>query len=181
MAVNPRQAATVIVVRGGAEKLAVLLARRNPDARFMGGLWVFPGGALDPADGEGDAGHRAAAVRELAEEAGLTLSGPDGLVEFSRWITPRGLPIRFDTRFFLTAAPEGQEPRVDGSEMVAIGWYAPERALADLPLPFPTRKHLEQLATFASADELLAWAPGREIVPVEPDLRDVPLDLAPEA
>src|SRR5918997_4748126 len=93
---EPRQAATVIVLRGGAERLEVLLVRRNPQARFMGGAWVFPGGALD-----GTEDHRAAAVREVAEEASVTLADASALVDFSRWITPPQLPIRFDTLFFL--------------------------------------------------------------------------------
>src|SRR5206468_3447410 len=40
--VTPRPAASVIVLRGGAETLEVLLVRRTPAARFMGGVWVFP-------------------------------------------------------------------------------------------------------------------------------------------
>ena len=48
-ATTPREAATVIVLRGGAETLEVLLVKRNPAQRFMGGAWVFPGGAVDPA------------------------------------------------------------------------------------------------------------------------------------
>src|SRR5688572_26156435 len=88
----PRQAATIILVRGGAETLEVLLLRRNPAARFMGGAWVFPGGAVDP----GDADHRATAVRELAEEAGVTVPDTGALIPFSRWITPRELVTRFD-------------------------------------------------------------------------------------
>ena len=47
----PRQAATVILLRGGAEALEVLLVRRTPKARFMGGVWVFPGGAVDARRG----------------------------------------------------------------------------------------------------------------------------------
>ena len=43
----PRPAATVILLRGGAESLEVLLVRRNPQARFMGGAWVFPGGSVN--------------------------------------------------------------------------------------------------------------------------------------
>lgn len=166
---EPRQAATVILVRGGAQALEVLLLRRSPAARFMGGAWVFPGGAVDP----GDADHRATAVRELAEEAGLTLADPGTLIPFSRWITPRELAVRFDTHFFVGPAPAGQEPRVDGTEMTDLGWWAPDDALAagragELLLVFPTIKHLEQLEEFPSADALLAWADGREIVPVEP-------------
>src|SRR5215217_152258 len=82
---TPRQAATVIVLRGGAGGLEVLLVLRTPAARFMGGVWVFPGGAVDAHEGEGDAAHRAAGVREVREEAGLELGEASALVRFSRW------------------------------------------------------------------------------------------------
>src|SRR5512144_2021771 len=85
---TPRQAATVIVLRGGRETLEVLLVRRNPAQRFMGGAWVFPGGAVDAGEGEGDAAHRLAGVREVSEEAALELADPGALVKLSRWITP---------------------------------------------------------------------------------------------
>src|ERR687889_2722979 len=81
----PRQAASVMLLRGGAAALEVLLLRRTASARFMPGAWVFPGGALDP--GDGDAGHRAAAVREGAEEGGVEVPDPGALVPFSRWVT----------------------------------------------------------------------------------------------
>jgi 8-oxo-dGTP pyrophosphatase MutT (NUDIX family) len=169
----PRQAATVILMRGGAETLEVLLVRRTPKARFMGGVWVFPGGAVDTTEGGGDAAHRIAAVRELHEEAAITLEAPDALVKFSRWITPPEVKIRFDTHFFLAPAPSGQEPRVDGDECVDLGWFTPRAALAaaerdEIALVFPTIKHLERLAAFASADEVLAYARGREVHPVVP-------------
>jgi 8-oxo-dGTP pyrophosphatase MutT (NUDIX family) len=171
----PRQAATVIVLRGGAEALEVLLVKRNPAARFMPSAWVFPGGAVDAAEGAGDRAHRSAAVREMEEEAGLVLPDPDALVRFSRWITPAEVAIRFDTHFFLAPAPGGQEARPDGSETVDARWYAPARALeayeaGEIELVFPTIKHLEQLAGFASADAVLAWADGRDVVPVEPQI-----------
>src|SRR5437588_11705217 len=82
----PRPAATVILMRGGSQALEVLLVQRNPAARFMGGAWVFPGGAVDRGEGEGDGALRAAALRELGEEAGITLTGPEDLHVFSRWI-----------------------------------------------------------------------------------------------
>jgi 8-oxo-dGTP pyrophosphatase MutT (NUDIX family) len=160
---EPRPAATVIVLRGGSDGLEVLLVRRNPQARFMGGVWVFPGGALDGAED-----HRTAAVREVAEEAGVTLPDREGLVEFSRWITPPEVAIRFDTVFLLAPAPPGAEPRPDGGETVDAGWFRPEAALNDLELVFPTIKTLEALARFATADELLAWAKGRVVEPIEP-------------
>jgi 8-oxo-dGTP pyrophosphatase MutT (NUDIX family) len=167
-ATTPREAATVIVLRGGAAALEVLLVKRNPEQRFMGGAWVFPGGAVD--DGE-DA--RAAGVREVAEEAAVALPDPEGLIEFSRWITPAQVKIRFDTRFFLVAAPDDAAPAADGEECVELGWYSPRGALEaygrdEILLVFPTIKTLEQLTPFASADELLGWATGREVVPIEP-------------
>src|SRR5205823_9254108 len=96
-AATPRPAASVIVLRGGAGELEVLLVRRTPKARFMGGVWVFPGGAVDAHEGDGDAAHRAAAIRELSEEASIVLHDPAELVKFSRWITPAAVQIRFDT------------------------------------------------------------------------------------
>jgi 8-oxo-dGTP pyrophosphatase MutT (NUDIX family) len=169
----PRQAATVIVLRGGTERLEVLLVKRTPHARFMGGVWVFPGGAVDADEGEGDAAHRVAALRELEEEAGIVIDDPAALVKFSRWITPPEVVVRFDTHFFLAALPPGQEPSIDREEIVDEGWFAPDEALAahqrgDIALVFPTIKHLEQLAAFASADALLAHARGREVGPVQP-------------
>src|SRR3954467_1239811 len=115
---RPREAATVIVLRGGSEALEVLLVKRNPQARFMGGAWVFPGGAVDTDDGEADGAHRAAGLRELAEEANVDLDQPDALVPFSRWITPAAVKTRYDTRFFLAPAPDGIDPRPDGAETV---------------------------------------------------------------
>jgi 8-oxo-dGTP pyrophosphatase MutT (NUDIX family) len=169
-ATTPRDAATVIVLRGGADTLEVLLVQRNPEQRFMGGAWVFPGGAVDAGE---DA--RVAGVREVQEEAAVALPDAGALVEFSRWITPAQVKIRFDTRFFLVAAPDDAVPEVDGAECVDIGWFTPTGALEayardELLLVFPTIKTLEQLAPFSSATELLEWADGREVVPIEPQV-----------
>jgi 8-oxo-dGTP pyrophosphatase MutT (NUDIX family) len=165
----PRQAATVILLRDGQTGPEVLLVKRTEKARFMGGVWVFPGGALDA--GEDD--HRAAAARELAEEASITLADPAALVEFSRWITPAEVAIRFDTRFFLAELPSGQEPAVDGEECIDAGWFTAPGALeaharGEIVLVFPTIKHLEQLGVFSSVAELLAHASAREVLPVQP-------------
>ena len=173
--VIPRQAATVILLRGGDETLEVLLLRRNPEQRFMGGAWVFPGGAVDAADGEDDDAHRLAGVREVAEEAGVTLTDPGALVRFSRWITPAQVTIRFDTHFFLASAPADADPEPDGDETIDLGWFTPRGALeaherGEILLVFPTIKTLEALSGFATADELLAWAEGRAVEPVEPQV-----------
>ena len=149
-----------MLLRGGAQKLEVLLVKRTEQAKFMGGVWVFPGGAVDAGDPPltvaGAVGaHRAAAARELSEEAGIVLADPGTLVEFSRWITPEEVSIRFDTRFFLAELPTGQEPHVDGEECVDQGWFTPQGALdayarEEILLVFPTIKHLEQLGAFPS-------------------------------
>src|SRR5262245_24703888 len=107
---EPRQAATVLVVRGGAERLEVLLAQRTPKAKFMAVAWVSPGGAVGATDG---GAHRGAGVREVAEEVGITLPDPGALVPFARWITPPEVSIRFDTWFFLAEAPAGAEVTID--------------------------------------------------------------------
>jgi 8-oxo-dGTP pyrophosphatase MutT (NUDIX family) len=169
----PRPAATVIVLRGGSEALEVLLVQRNPAARFMGGAWVFPGGSVDRSEGSGDAALRAAAIREVSEEAGIELPDPAALLAFSRWITPAEVMRRFDTWFFLAPLPPGATPRVDGGEIVDARWYAPaaaleERQRGELMLVFPTIRHLEQLAAFDSVVALLAHARGREVRPVQP-------------
>ncbi len=180
-----RPAATVILLRGGEDSLELLLVRRTPKASFMGGVWVFPGGAVDrrdaplapPGEGSGEDSEsyalRGAALRELREEAGIELAGTDELIEFSRWITPRVVPKRFDTSFFLARLPAGQEPQVDGEECVECRWFTPGGALAahtaqEIVLVFPTIKHLEQLSGFASVDDLLSHTRGRPVLPVEP-------------
>ncbi|HTA35425.1 MAG TPA: NUDIX hydrolase [Solirubrobacteraceae bacterium] len=111
-ATKPRQAASVILLRDGTDDaLELLLVKRTPKARFMGGVWVFPGGAVDADEGDGDDAHRAAAVRELREEAAISLDDPQALVKFSRWITPAQVQIRFDTHFFLARVPDEQRRR----------------------------------------------------------------------
>ncbi len=171
----PRQAASIILLRGGSQTLELLLVKRTENARFMAGVWVFPGGGVDAHEGEGDAAHRLAAVRELVEEAGVQLPDRTGadLVKFSQWITPAQVQIRFDTHFFLAAAPADVEVTIDGDECVDYGWFTPQGALdahaaEEILLVFPTIKHLEQFSVFASADELLSYAAGRQVRAVEP-------------
>jgi 8-oxo-dGTP pyrophosphatase MutT (NUDIX family) len=163
-----RVAASVIVLRDTGAGPEVLLVQRNPAARFMGGAWVFPGGAVDGAERVEET-----ALRELEEEASVRLASTRELVPFSRWITPAQVKIRFDTWFFVTRAPESAEPAVDGAECVDVRWIRPQAALdageaGALQLVFPTIKHLEQLAGFGSVAEALEAARGREVVAVQP-------------
>jgi len=165
----PRGSATLILLRDTAEGPEVLLVQRNPEQKFMGGAWVFPGGATAPEDDD----ERVTAIRELEEEAGIDLSDSHELVRFSRWITPAQVKIRFDTHFFVAEAPEYSEPTVDGSECVDWRWVRPRDALdlhrdEELMLVFPTIKHLEQLARFRTVSDVLEHARASRVLPVEP-------------
>ena len=225
-----RDAATVMLVRDGAGGLEVFMLRRNLESDFVGGAYVFPGGAVDPEDAMGDVeqwcagrtdrdaslllevesgglAYWVAAIREAFEEAGLllavdSLGAPlrfddeavnerfllhrravdDGLMAmstlcelenitlrvdrmgyFSRWVTPFGAPRRYDTRFFVAHAPEGQMPLHDDVEVIANLWIRPADALerheaGDFQLIFPTVRSLEALTQFERADDLVEHA-----------------------
>ena len=143
------------------------MIRRHDEVAFMGGAHVFPGGRLE--EGED---HAAAAVRELAEEAGITLSA-DALTPFARWVTPDIEAKRYDVLFFAARAPEHQEATHDAHEAVESVWIRPADALdrcrrGDIALPPPTWTTLRTLERFDSVDGVLAWARTREVVPVQP-------------
>lgn len=173
----PRPAASVVLLRRGGKhsrrELEVLLLRRSEEARFMPGVWVFPGGSVDEADGTDEAGLRACALRELSEEAGIALEPDEELVLFTRWITPEVIATRFDAWFFLALAPAHTPPRPDGVETTEARWFRPAEALAEqnsggLVLSFPTRTQLGWLAEFGGADEALAAYRERAIEPIMP-------------
>ncbi|HEV7399215.1 MAG TPA: NUDIX hydrolase [Solirubrobacterales bacterium] len=174
---KPRPAASVVLLRRGGKHqdraLEVLLLKRAEEAKFMPGVWVFPGGAVDPEDGPSDAGFRACAVRELEEEAGIALAAEEELVLFSRWITPEVVSRRFDAWFFLALAPAHTPPKPDGVETVDAGWFEPARALeaqsaGELALAFPTIRQLESLLPFRTSDEAIEAHRGRPVEPVLP-------------
>ncbi len=147
----------------------------------MPGVWVFPGGALDAEDGEGEAGHRACALRELREEAGIELPADEELVLFSRWITPELISRRFDAWFFLALAPPHTPPQPDGVETVDARWFEPQAALdeqatGELSLAFPTIKQLESLCSFATAEEAIAAHRNLDVNPILPKIVGTPED-----
>jgi 8-oxo-dGTP pyrophosphatase MutT (NUDIX family) len=151
----------------------VLLLKRTEKAKFMPGVWVFPGGSVDEGDGEDEARFRACAMRELEEEAGIALGPDEEMVLFSRWITPEVVSRRFDAWFFLTLAPAHTPPQPDGAETIAAAWFEPAAALeanaaGELVLAFPTVKQLESLRPFATADEALAAHRDATIEPILP-------------
>jgi len=174
---TPRPAASVVLLRRGGKHsqrdLEVLLLRRSEEARFMPGVWVFPGGSLDEADGADEAGLRACAVRELAEEAGIDLDASEELVPFTRWITPELIATRFDAWFFLALAPAHTPPKPDGVETTEARWFRPAEALeaqeaGEVVLSFPTVTQLGWLAEFRTSDEALAAYRERTVEPILP-------------
>lgn len=178
MATEPRPAASLILLRRGGKHrdrgVEVLLVQRSRAASFMPGVWVFPGGSVDPEDaGDEEAAHMACAVRELHEEAGIGLTSDVELLAWSRWITPELVPVRFDTRFYVALAPAHSPPKPDGAETTDAAWTGPADALerhraGELDLVFPTIKHLESLLPFSNSGEVLEAARERVIEPVLP-------------
>ncbi len=174
---EPRPAASVVLLRRGGKHseraLEVLLLKRSEDAKFMPGVWVFPGGAVDSGDGPGEAGYRACAMRELGEEAGIELPAGEELVLFSRWITPEVISTRFDAWFFLALAPAHTPPQPDGVETVEAGWFRPAAALeaqaaGELALAFPTVSQLRSLLSFRTSDEALGAHRGAAVEAILP-------------
>lgn len=234
-----RPAATVMLLRdAGGRGIEVLMVRRAVGAAFAGGRYVFPGGAVDDADGapeiaalvsglddaaastrlglpSGGLAYWVAAIRECFEEAGLLLAhsadrgrvipaidgdrwavhrGELSMTELCRrhgllldgealryvshWVTPVGeVARRFDTRFFLAAAPTGQEGRHDEAELVDSRWVVPADALAaadrgELVLMHPTEANLRFIAGCTTVAEALAHADAAGPPPrIEPRIR----------
>lgn len=108
---------------------------------------------------------------EMCREFGLTLA-LDRLAYLSHWLTPLGRPKRFDTRFFIAAAPSAQTAAFDGTEMVEQLWLRSAEALAraaELKLMTPTQKTLELVGRYERVDALLAWARApREVALIMP-------------
>jgi 8-oxo-dGTP pyrophosphatase MutT (NUDIX family) len=166
----PIPAATVVLVRDAPDGIESLMLHKNSKLAF-GGMWVFPGGRVDPGDrvgaaDDGDAARRAA-VREAREEAGLEVD-PESMVWFSHWLPPSIAPKRFATWFFLAPAPSG-DVTIDGGEIHDAAWMRPQDALArrdalEIELAPPTWMTLHHLTGFSTVAELLADA--RERTPV---------------
>jgi 8-oxo-dGTP pyrophosphatase MutT (NUDIX family) len=181
---TPHPAATLILIRDSDRGAEILLVRRSAGLSFHGGAWVFPGGRIDDEDrrAAGDAGDvreaaRRAAVREAREEAGVAIDGAS-LFLLSRWITPVGLPKRFDTWYF--AAPAGIDAvRVDGGEIDDHRWMLAEEALAaqsrsEIELPPPTFVTLTQLRDERRAGDVLETLRRRPFQCYEPRLVIIP-------
>jgi 8-oxo-dGTP pyrophosphatase MutT (NUDIX family) len=138
-------AATVVLVRDGADGVEVLLVQRNAGTSF-GGMWAFPGGVIEDADippGETPdavAAARRAAVREAMEEVALAID-EESLVFWSHWVPPdvSVAPKRFSTWFFLAPLPDGAtDVVIDGGEIGDQMWTtstAPRSTITAGPVP----------------------------------------------
>ncbi len=161
-------AATVILLRDTDAGIETLMLRRNSKLAF-GGMWVFPGGRVDPGDHAGgepidphdfDAARRAA-VREAHEESGLTVA-LESLVALSHWTPPPQTPKRFATWFFVAPAPEGVVT-IDDGEIHEHQWIAPADAIArrdggEIELAPPTWVTLHTLARATTVADALTQA-----------------------
>jgi 8-oxo-dGTP pyrophosphatase MutT (NUDIX family) len=160
-------AATVVLVRDADAGLECLMLRKTKGQAF-GGLWVFPGGRVEEADGAGFEGARAAAVREAEEETGLVLDAAD-LVPFAHWNPPAEAPRRYATWFFLAGLPAGAaEVIVDGKEIGDHVWTTPTVALdrhraGEVDLLPPTWVSLRRIAALPDVATAVADAAAGRI------------------
>ncbi len=181
----PRLAATVVLLRDTPAGPEVWLQERSRAVGFMPSAWVFPGGRVDPADEDGGLepdprvprAFWTAAVRELAEEANVTLD-LTALRPYARWITPVAEPRRFDTLFFVARVPPGVEPVIDGEEAVNGAWFAIPEAVArveagTLPVAPPTLRTLWEMRHVREVQAVLdaryALVPCCPAYHIEPD------------
>jgi 8-oxo-dGTP pyrophosphatase MutT (NUDIX family) len=153
-------AATVVLLRD-VERLEVLMLHKTSQVAF-GGMWVFPGGRIDPddypADRDANVAARNAAVRETHEEAGIA-ARPEDFVWFAHWTPPPATPKRFATWFFAARAA-AHAVAIDGGEIQDHAWLAPADALArhaagEIDLAPPTWVTLHQLSLYPSVDAVL--------------------------
>ena len=161
-------AATVLLLRE-REQLEVLMLQKTSKIEF-GGMWVFPGGKIDPEDSSKTAGEkeaaRYAAARETREEAGLDLP-LDDFVWFSHWVPPENQKRRFSTWFFVTYTSSDQEVHIDGGEIQRYQWISPKLALEKhregaIDLAPPTWVSLYQISKFANAADTITELSNRE-------------------
>ncbi len=161
-------AATVAVLRDGEQGIETLMLKKNSKIAF-GGMWVFPGGRIDPEDYEGGPEQaddeaqfeaaRRAAVREAREEASIELQA-NTLQHFSFWLPPPHVSKRFTTWFF--AARAGSEAVViDDGEITEYEWLNPRHALEkcdarEFELAPPTWVSLHTFKNFSRVDDLLS-------------------------
>jgi 8-oxo-dGTP pyrophosphatase MutT (NUDIX family) len=180
-----RKAATVVLLRETSAGVEALLLRRHAAVQFAGGMWVFPGGAIDDSDFAGGddllVAAKNAAVRETREEAGLDISACP-LQLFAHWTTPAGDSKRYATSFFIAAVAETAalcEVSVDGGEIVEHCWLTAAQAIAahragQLNMMPPTFAALHDINTCSSIAAIVAMYRARPVVEIHPRRIETP-------
>lgn len=166
----------IAAIREAFEESGLLLARRA-SARGAGKPFAAPSDFEDVFAIRDEVAAGKASFLDAIAAAKLVLA-LDALTFYAHWITPEGLPKRFDTRFYIAEAPEAQEALCDGSETVDACWITPEQALADMrakkrTIIFPTRLNLELLGRSDSSDGAIAASRARKIIEVLPRITRV--------
>jgi len=167
-----------MLARDTTEGIEILLLKRNKALKFAAGLWVFPGGKIEPDEIERGKDEieaaRIAAVRETKEEANLDID-MDSLVFFSHWTTPAIEPRRYSTWFFFgDVNHQNQEVEIDDSEIKKHGWVNPQKALdmvqagelAMMPPTYISLQRIRKCQTSAEATQLLSEIDPIYILPV---------------
>ena len=155
-------AATIVLLRDTNTGPEVLMLHRTSKVHF-GGMWVFPGGRIDPEDkdksGDTTLTARNAAARETKEEAGIFVK-PDEFVLFALWTPPASAPRRYQTWFFADALTEEQTIETDGYEIQNHDWIKPGDALekhaaGEIDLAPPTWITLYHLNRYSPTSAIL--------------------------
>ena len=160
-----RPASTVVLLRDSDSGMETLMLKRNKALMFAGGLWVFPGGALEPADIEAADGDiskaaRIAAAREAEEECGLR-PDTENMVHLSHWTTPVVEPKRFETWIYAAPLAEDADVAIDGSEIHDFAWILVKDAVAqheagEFGMLPPTYSTLLSLLRYPTTAEMTA-------------------------
>jgi len=176
-----KRALRIAAIREAYEEAGVLLARHADGEAFRG--------EARAAEARDEIATDRRAFISLVEELDLRLD-LEALTVFARWITPVIVPKRFDTWFYVAAAPPDQLAICDGWETVDAEWIEPDEALrltdaGERKVMFPTRMNLKLLAEAADAADAVRRARARTLVTVEPKVVEGPrgrsLALPPDA
>jgi 8-oxo-dGTP pyrophosphatase MutT (NUDIX family) len=165
----------VAAIRESFEEAGVLLARR-PDGSVLSFEDPDVAARFEVHRRAVDTAERPLLDVCLEEQLQLDVAS---MHYFSRWVTPLGAPRRYDTRFFVAAAPDGQVALHDDREVIGTLWLTPAQALADheagrMTMIFPTVRTMVALSRFDRADDVLAHAESQaSVAPVLPMLEDV--------
>ena len=161
----------ICAIREAFEESGVLLAR--PSAARGAGKPLASFAQTEAIALKREAIEKGAVSFLKSVEAADLVLALDALTPFAHWITPKGMPKRFDTWFYVAAAPPDQVAACDGREAVDTCWITPRDALRDgregkRKIIFPTRLNVEKLAETTTVAEAIEAAHARKIVTVEP-------------